>query len=84
MYRLGLCVTISGHRKSPQNATKVNTAKTATPARTNGSMMREKIQNSVAPSMRAESRSSSGRVRKNWRMKKVPKALKDTGKISPR
>jgi hypothetical protein len=45
--------------------------------------MRAKITYSLAPSMRALSRKSSGREKKNWRIMKTPKAVRLSGMIRP-
>ena len=49
-----------------------------------GRMMRRKMVNSPAPSMRAASIRSSETDRMYWRMKKMPKALAAPGTISGR
>ena len=51
---------------------KVNTPRAESPGRTSGSITREKICHSLAPSTRADCSSSAGRSVKNARMKKVP------------
>jgi len=51
-----------------------------------GSMIFQKMPNSLAPSMRAASESSSGIVRKNWRRRKILNAPppKNCGTVSGR
>ncbi len=49
-----------------------------------GSTRRRNVPNSPEPSMRAASNNSSGKVRMNWRIRKIPKALMAPGTINAR
>ena len=48
-----------------------------------GAMTRKKVVRVLAPSKVAASSSSLGRFKKNWRMRKVPKALNMGGTMRP-
>src|SRR6478752_6666189 len=62
---------ISGARNSFQAFRKVNSATTESAGRDRGKITRQKMANSLQPSMRAASESSLGMVRKNWRKRKI-------------
>src|SRR5450755_2128856 len=62
---------ISGPKKSFQTLRNVNRATTDNAGRASGKITRQKMPNSLQPSMRAASDNSPGMVRKNWRNKKM-------------
>ena len=55
----------------------------ATADLTSGMAIRHQMPNSLTPSMRAASSSSSGTLSKNWRMRKMPVAVITPGKAMP-
>ena len=58
-------------------------ASVATAGMAIGSMICQKMRSSPAPSMRAASSSSTGKVWKNWRSMKMPNAPTAPGRIKP-
>ena len=73
--RAGSSVMMSGHRKSPHTATKLNTAKVAREGLTRGSITCHQMRSRLTPSTNATSSSAPGTDRKAWRMKNTPKAV---------
>ena len=74
--------TISGHRKLFHESRKVSAASVASAGVDSGSTIRHSTVSRFAPSTRADSSYSIGSVLKNWRRKKMPKAVAALGRIS--
>ena len=74
---------ISGQKKSSHAPWKVKIALAARAGVHSGSTTLQKIRNSLAPSIRAASSSSSGMDSMYWRSRKMPKALTTPGMIRP-
>src|SRR5438552_11957502 len=66
-------VTTSGHRKLRHWSMKASTARAATAGLASGSVTRQKSVHSPAPSRRAASSTSTGSMRKVWRMSRMPR-----------
>ncbi len=84
VFRFSLLVTISGHRKDFQLSTKLKMARDAMPGLASGSIIFQYSLNGLQPSIFAASSTSNGIVTKNWRIKKVPKAVNAGGTINAR
>ena len=76
-------VTISGHSRSFQDHRTVTIVTADSPGRTSGNMTLQKACHGLQPSRRAASSSSTGRLMKDWRMRKTPKAEKKPGRTMP-
>ena len=59
-------------------------ASVAIPGAASGKTIERRIRHSDAPSMRADSRISSGIDFRNWRIRKIPKTWMAPGAISPK
>ena len=77
-------VTMSGQRKSFQAPMKVKIASVAIPGAASGKTIERRIRHSEAPSMRADSRISSGMDLRNWRIRKMPKTWMAPGAMIPK
>ncbi|GMA86732.1 hypothetical protein GCM10025868_19820 [Angustibacter aerolatus] len=66
---------MSGHRKSFHTFSRVSTARVASGAPISGSSTCTSVRSRPAPSMRAASSSSRGRVRKNCRSRNTPNGV---------
>ena len=77
------CVTIRGQRNDFHASTKEKRASVAMAGRASGRAMRQKMVHSEAPSMRAASSVSRGRVEKNCRMRKMPQTETTSVDTSP-
>ena len=77
-------VTTSGQRKSFQAARKVKIASVAIPGTASGKTTERRTRHSDAPSIRADSRISSGIERRKPRIRKIPKTETALGAISPK
>src|SRR5207245_10746691 len=75
--------TTSGQRKLFQLAMKAKMPKVASAGLESGITIREKTVQWLAPSMKAASSSSWGRLRKAWRRRNVPNADATVGRIRP-
>ncbi len=76
-------VNTSGHSRSFQLFTNVNSPSVKSAGMALGSTIDRKTRNSEAPSMRAAESTSRGSARKNWRRKKIPNASAARGAMSP-
>src|ERR1700722_10540619 len=71
-----------GHRKLFQESRNVSAASVASGGVASGSTTRTSTVSLLAPSTRADSSYSIGKVRKNWRRKKMPNAVAALGRMS--
>ena len=78
-----LCVTNNGHNMLSHWLRNVRIPKAVIAGIELGITTRMKIDSSFNPSIRAASNKSSGKVRRNWRIMKIPKAFTRNGIISP-
>jgi hypothetical protein len=79
VYQCSSLIAISGQIRSFQEPSSVKIVRVANAGLASGSTMRQNTPKVVQPSMRAASSSSMGSDRKNWRIKKMPKAVASHG-----
>lgn len=73
-----------GHKNSPQLPTNVKIARTESEGFISGNKILVKIWKELHPSIKADSSSSFGMVKKACLKRKIPKAFTQKGKIIPR
>ena len=83
VYMSSVVATTSGHRKLFQLPRNVRIVSVATAGPHSGMITRRKMRHSLAPSMRAASISSSGRLSMNCRIRNTPSGVIRNGRISP-